>query len=131
MPQQAGNAAARFLGLTPVARVLPVEPDEPQVTAAKDLLRTQRQVQQLVTGGISSAFASLMGSGSGSGSGRSSSADISSPEVAVAAPAAAEQQSLSLLQQDERLQELLRDEVVEQVAQQDSVRKQQQEAGVQ
>lgn len=149
---QAGNAAASFLGLTPSARVLPVEPDEPQVAAAKDFLRTQRQVQQLVTGGFSSALASLTGRSTGRSTSSSAAGGYmyrSARAAAVAAPAAApsvaaEQQpsssssssggsaervgELSLLQRDEQLQELLRDEVIEQVAEQDMQRQQQQQA---
>jgi len=37
--RQAGNSAARLLGLTPAVRVLPVEPDEPHVAAAKGAAR--------------------------------------------------------------------------------------------
>lgn len=43
--RQAGNSAARLLGLTPAARVLPVEPDEPHIAAAKDAARARAQLQ--------------------------------------------------------------------------------------
>ncbi|KAF8062940.1 hypothetical protein HT031_003779 [Scenedesmus sp. PABB004] len=46
---QAGNRAAARLGLAPVARVIPVEPDEPHVAAAKAALRLQRQLGAALT----------------------------------------------------------------------------------
>lgn len=148
---QAGNAAASFLGLIPVARVVPVEPDEPQIAAAKDFLRTQRQVQQLVTGGLSDVFANLTGSSSSSARqaevgythspSRSKTVTAVPVAAAVSSSTEAEQQAassssgrgggLSLLQQDEQLQELLRDEVVQQVAEQDLKRQQQQQQATQ
>ena len=39
---QAGNAAARRCGLVPRVVVLPVEPDEPHVAAAKEAARVAR-----------------------------------------------------------------------------------------
>jgi hypothetical protein len=127
-----------------VARVLPVEPDEAQVAAAKDFLRTQRQVQQLVTGGFSSALANFTGSSSrdsraGVGyspaDGTGSSASSSTAAVAVQTSSSSSNSErageLSLLQQDEQLQELLRDEVVEQMGQQQQPKQQASKSTVQ
>lgn len=50
-PAQAGNAAARLLGLTPAARVLPVQPDEPHVAAAKEAARARVAVSRALRGG--------------------------------------------------------------------------------
>lgn len=61
---QAGNHAAARLGLRPVARVLPVEPDEPHVTAAKELLRFQ---QQLTTAVVTGAAVRRTGAGPANG----------------------------------------------------------------
>lgn len=47
----AGNRAASHLGLTPVARVLPVQPDEPHIAAAKAAVRVQRTLTRSVGGG--------------------------------------------------------------------------------
>jgi len=146
---QAGNAAARFLGLTPAARVIPVEPDEPQVAAAKDLLRTQRQVQQLVVGSLGSAFAGLTGSSrlgstiggvrvaAAAGAARvaarrdagvaASTSSIAEADSSRSRRSSPQPEGLSLLQQDEQLQELLRDEVIEQVTEQDRQQRQQQQ----
>eukprot|EP00879_Flechtneria_rotunda_P025332 GHRR01026911.1.p1 GENE.GHRR01026911.1~~GHRR01026911.1.p1 ORF type:complete len:257 (+),score=94.03 GHRR01026911.1:1586-2356(+) len=52
---QAGNHAARMLGLRPAAQIIPVEPDEPHVTAAKEVLRTQRWLASLFTNGLHSS----------------------------------------------------------------------------
>jgi hypothetical protein len=52
---QAGNRAAARLGLVPACRVIPVEPDEPHVTAAKELLKVQRQLASLGGSVITSA----------------------------------------------------------------------------
>lgn len=143
---QAGNAAANFLGLAPAVRVLPVEPDEPQVMAAKELLRTQRQLQQIVTSGFGGVLTGMNGSGSRISRSWNAGTNAAVPTTKAAAPsqptppnsaqadASSESSSsdtvsgrdLSLLQQDEQLQEMLRDEVVAQVTEQ----QQQQQASV-
>lgn len=89
---QAGNAAASFMGLRPVARVLPSEPDEPQIIAAKDVLRTQRQLARLASSGVAAVLSGRRGGWSSS---RSPAAGMG-PE---------------LLREDDALQTLLRDEV--------------------
>ncbi|GBF89848.1 amine oxidase [Raphidocelis subcapitata] len=48
---QAGNAAARLLGLAPAARVLPVQPDEPHVAAAKEAARARVVLSRALRGG--------------------------------------------------------------------------------
>ncbi len=45
---QAGNAAARRCGLVPRSRVLPPEPDEPHIAAAKEAAR----VAKVLEGGL-------------------------------------------------------------------------------
>lgn len=118
--------------------MLPVEPDEPQVIAAKDLLRTQRQLQTLAVGGLSavlSSFTAGAGSAAAAGPGSSSSsvdsqaAGSNSVSVShssasrtgadmqrgVGQTAANMSMGAELLREDEELQELLRDEVVEQL----------------
>ncbi len=42
---QAGNAAARRCGLAPRARVLPAEPAEPHMAAAKEAARVARALE--------------------------------------------------------------------------------------
>ena len=44
---QAGNAAAKFMGLAPVSTVLAVEPDEAHLAAAKALARAVAQAGSL------------------------------------------------------------------------------------
>jgi hypothetical protein len=109
---QAGNAAASFLGLAPAAQVLPVAPDEPQIAAAKDLLRTQRQLAQLARGGFAAALSAVTGGGRGSGSSSSTGSSGGSGGTT----------GVEQLREDEQLQQLLRSEVFEQLGEPEGTR---------
>jgi hypothetical protein len=115
---QAGNRAAARLGLAAVSRVLPVEPDEPHVAAAKEALRLQRQLSQLAGN-----FA-----GPGSSSRRSRREQQQTPVGAAASSSSSSGSSGGWLaeatdserraQASHELRDLMRREVAEQVAEQ-------------
>lgn len=108
---QAGNRAAACLGLQPAARVLPVEPDEPHVAAAKEAARLPLQLGQLLRG--SGSTLRPLGIGASSGS-RSSSRWQPQQAASASAAAAAGLQDRSPARQQQTRQ--LRRQVSEEVA---------------
>lgn len=116
---QAGNRAAARLGLIPAARVIPVEPDEPHVAAAKELLRTQRQLSKLQTS-LFSASSSGSGSGGDTSTGQQlgPSSSRRSRSSSSSAWLADGSNSERRARESHELQQLLREEVEEQVEQQ-------------
>uniref|UniRef100_A0A383VMW8 Amine oxidase domain-containing protein n=1 Tax=Tetradesmus obliquus TaxID=3088 RepID=A0A383VMW8_TETOB len=120
---QAGNRAAAQLGLAPGARVLPVEPDEPHVAAAKQLLKVQRQLGQLagsVASSSSSSSSSSRRRGTSMRPADTSSSSGSSSGGWIREAGDSERRA----QASHELRDLMRAEVAEQVGEQKRVEQQ-------
>eukprot|EP00775_Hariotina_reticulata_P005158 gene5158-5396_t len=116
---QAGNLAAACVGLLPAAQVIPVEPDEAHISAAKDMIRLQRQAEQiLAAAGPSAWFAPAAAAADRKGETsqrQSGQQQLRRPQGRQAASAlGAEDQSPEMLEKTEELWQLLREEVAEQ-----------------